>query len=76
MSKVQNVGGKHMTSHQCVTSFRHKAAILFSEYARNFCATTVFNKLCVWKGYLKEESLLRAENAYGDKEIKKKAIYK
>ena len=33
MSKVHYVGGKHMTSYKCVTSFRRKAAILFSEYA-------------------------------------------
>ena len=33
MSKVQYVGGKHMTSDKCVMSFRRKAVILFSEYA-------------------------------------------
>ena len=33
MSKVQYVGGKNMTSYKCVTSFRCKAAILFTEYA-------------------------------------------
>ena len=30
MSKVQYVGGKHMTSCQCVMSFRRNAGILFS----------------------------------------------
>ena len=33
LSKVQYVGGKHMTSCRCVTSFMRNAAILFSEYA-------------------------------------------
>ena len=33
MSKVQYVCGEHMTSYKCVTSFRRKAAILFSGYA-------------------------------------------
>ena len=31
MSKVQYVGDKHMASCKCVTSFRRKAAILFSK---------------------------------------------
>ena len=43
MSKVQYVGGKHMTSYKCVTSFRRKAAILLSEYVQNAPGITIIN---------------------------------
>ena len=65
-----------MTSYKCVTSFGRTAAILFSGYAYNAKGTTVFDKLCVWNGLKKKETLLRAESAYVNKEIKKTAINK
>ena len=45
---------------------------IFSGYALNAKGTTVFDKLCVWNGLLKKETLLRAESAYDNKKIKKR----
>ena len=45
---------------------------IFSGYALNAKGTTVFDKLCVWNGLLKKETLLRTESAYDNKKIKKR----